>query len=90
MYSCGVILGGRSWEQLIRRHKGIIRHVHLNTLDGGYPLHADPDYLAAFKALKDNDYSAWISLEIFTEPEDPSAVLAATAIFLDEVEAGLA
>ena len=75
------------WDQLIRRHKGIIRHVHLNTLDGGYPLHADADYLAAFKALKDNDYSAWVSLEIFTEPKDPAAVLAATAAFLDEVEA---
>ena len=52
-------------------------------------MHADPDYLAAFKALKDNGYSAWVSLEIFTEPEDPAAVLAATAAFLDEVEAAL-
>jgi D-psicose/D-tagatose/L-ribulose 3-epimerase len=78
------------WDQLIPLHEGIIRHVHLNTIDGGYPLHADPDYLAAFRALKDIGYSAWVSLEIFTEPADPSAVLAATAGFLDEVEAALA
>lgn len=78
------------WDQLIRRHRGIIRHVHLNTLDGGYPLHPDPDYLAAFRALKDIGYSEWVSLEIFTEPDDPSAVLAATAGFLDQVEAELA
>jgi sugar phosphate isomerase/epimerase len=78
------------WDQLIQRHKGIIRHVHLNSLDGGYPLHPDPAYLAAFRALKDSGYDAWVSLEIFTEPADPSAVLAATAGFLDEVDAGLA
>ncbi|MFH2114781.1 MAG: sugar phosphate isomerase/epimerase family protein [Spirochaetota bacterium] len=79
-----------SWDQLISRHGGIIKHVHLNTRDGGYPCHADPDYLAAFMALKASGYSAWVSLEIFTEPDDPSSVLAATAGFLDEVEAALA
>ncbi|MGD9938979.1 MAG: sugar phosphate isomerase/epimerase family protein [Clostridia bacterium] len=79
-----------SWNQLIQRYKGIIRHVHLNTLDGGYPLHPDPAYLAAFRALKNNGYDAWVSLEIFTEPADPSVVLAATAGFLDEVDEALA
>jgi D-psicose/D-tagatose/L-ribulose 3-epimerase len=79
-----------AWDQLIQKHKGIIRHVHLNTLDGGYPLHPDPAYLAAFRALKDIGYAAWVSLEIFTEPDDPAAVLAATASFLDEVDAELA
>ena len=78
------------WDQLIRGHAEMIKHVHLNTLEGGYPLHPDPDYLSAFRALKDCGYSAWVSLEIFTEPEDPSAVLAATAGCLDEVEAALA
>ena len=47
-----------SWDELIRRHKRIIKHVHLNTTDGGYPLHPDADYLAAFKALKGSGYSA--------------------------------
>jgi hypothetical protein len=48
------------WEQLIQRHGGLIQHVHLNTPEGGYPMHVDPAYLAA------------------------------TAGFLDEVEAALA
>jgi sugar phosphate isomerase/epimerase len=78
------------WNQLIKRHKGIIRHVHLNTPDGGYPVHSDPTYLAAFRALKENGYSAWVSLEIFTEPENPSSVLGAVAGFLDEIEEALA
>jgi sugar phosphate isomerase/epimerase len=79
----------QSWDQLIRRHAGIIRHVHLNSLDGGYPTMVDSNYQAAFQALNDSGYAGWVSLEIFTEPDDPADVLRRTAGFLDQVDAAL-
>ncbi len=72
-----------SWPELIRKNKDIIKHVHLNTPSGGHPVPGDSDnFREPFSVLKDINYNGWISLEIFTIPEDPEQVLSETAEFL--------
>jgi D-psicose/D-tagatose/L-ribulose 3-epimerase len=63
------------WEALIRRHGEYIRHVHANEVDGGHPGGGKSDYAPAFRALADSGYEGWTSIEIFTTPADPAAVL---------------
>ena len=72
-----------SWPELIRKNKDIIKHVHLNTPEGGHPNPEDSDnYRESFSVLNDINYNAWVSLEIFTVPENPEKVLLETAAFL--------
>jgi D-psicose/D-tagatose/L-ribulose 3-epimerase len=75
-----------SWDKLIRNNKDIIKHVHLNSPSGGHPVPGDSeDYRDSFLALNDINYKNWVSLEIFTVPENPEKVLSETAEFLGKV-----
>jgi D-psicose/D-tagatose/L-ribulose 3-epimerase len=78
-----------SWEQLIEGHFPIIRHVHLNEVNGSYPGTGNSDFLPAFKKLAEKGYGGWISLEIFHLPEDPARVLRETGDFLRRMEEAL-
>lgn len=77
------------WDRLIARHRGIIRHVHLNEVDGYHPSlierpgRARSDFLPAFRALAKEGYVGWVSLEIFHNAEPPQTVLAETRAFLE-------
>jgi sugar phosphate isomerase/epimerase len=75
-----------SHAALVDRYIGMIRHVHLNDLDGNYPLPGDRTYLPAFSRLRALHYDGWISLEIFTTPPDPSVVLRETMDYLKGIE----
>ena len=71
------------WPELIRKNISIIKHVHLNTTEGGHPNPDDTDrYSESFSVLKDVNYNGWVSLEIFTIPESPEQVLSETEAFL--------
>jgi sugar phosphate isomerase/epimerase len=73
-----------SWTELIRNNTSIIKHVHLNTPEGGHPNPGDSDkYKDSFSVLKELKYNGWVSLEIFTVPEKPEFVLSETAEFLE-------
>lgn len=75
------------WEKLIIKHGSAISHVHLNTPEGGHPtVPVQDSYAAAFSALATVRYSGWVSLEIFTEPEDPASVLMETQSFLKSLD----
>jgi D-psicose/D-tagatose/L-ribulose 3-epimerase len=77
------------WARLIAAHADIIRHVHLNEVDGHHPSlverpgRARSTYAPAFAALADTGYDGWISLETFHTAESPEAVLAEARAFLD-------
>ena len=80
-HNCGDETDG--WAELIKKNKSIIKHVHLNTTEGGHPNSMDTDkYSESFSVLKDINYNGWVSLEIFTIPENPEQVLSETAAFL--------
>ena len=74
------------FENLVERHIHSISHVHLNDPDGNHPKPGEHSYLPAFLKLRELKYNRWISLEIFTTPADPSAVLGETMAYLKDIE----
>jgi len=50
---------------LIDRYFDVIRHVHVNELDGKHCGAGDYDYKPVLAALRRRGYSGWISLEAF-------------------------
>ena len=72
---------------LIDRYIGMIRHVHLNDPRGDPPQPGDMSYLPAFARLRELRYDGWVSLEIFSVPENPAEVLRQTAAFIGDIEA---
>ena len=78
-----------SYEGLIERYFGMIRHVHLNDVDGSHPKCGDLSYLPAFSALHSRRYAGWVSLEIFTTPPDPAAILRETMDYLEHIRQAL-
>lgn len=78
-----------SWEALVGRYRNELLHVHLNELDGSAPTRQSrfaPEYQAAFRSLRAGGYAGWVSLEIFTVPDDPGAVLREVRGFLSLVD----
>jgi D-psicose/D-tagatose/L-ribulose 3-epimerase len=50
---------------LINRYFDVIRHVHVNEMDGRYPGTGDYDFGSLLGQLQDLDYKGWVSLEVF-------------------------
>jgi sugar phosphate isomerase/epimerase len=50
---------------LIDRYFELIRHVHINELDGRHPGTADYDFHSVLDALRRRSYRHWVSLEVF-------------------------
>ena len=75
-----------SWPELIGNFEAIIQHVHLNEIDGGYPGSGNSDFVPAFEALKEINYSGWISLEVFNQTESPETILRETKRVIKTIE----
>jgi sugar phosphate isomerase/epimerase len=52
-------------DVLVERYFDIIRHVHVNEMDGKHPGTGDYDFVRLFRALKKLKYQGWVSLEAF-------------------------
>jgi sugar phosphate isomerase/epimerase len=50
---------------LIEEHFGVIRHVHVNEMDGGHPGTGDYDFRPALDTLRRLKYGGWVSVEAF-------------------------
>ncbi len=50
---------------LVDRHFDLIRHVHVNELDGRHPGTGTYDYKAVLEVLSRRGYAGWVSLEVF-------------------------
>ena len=75
-----------SWDALIHKYSGIIKHIHINELDGGPPGSGTSDYLPAFRAIKETAFKNWISMEIFSTPADASAAITDAMTFMKGIE----
>ena len=51
--------------KLVERHFDLIRHVHINEMDGRHPGTGGYDFKPMLGVLKANAYSGWVSLEAF-------------------------
>jgi D-psicose/D-tagatose/L-ribulose 3-epimerase len=52
-------------EVLVDRHFDLIRHIHVNEMDGKHPTPGGFDFQPVFATLKRRKYKGWISLEAF-------------------------
>ena len=83
------------WDCLIARHRGMIRHVHLNETDGYHPSgvvrpnRRRSEYAPAFRALSAGQYAGWVSLEIFHAEDPPETILEETRACLDTMMSAL-
>jgi len=50
---------------LVERHFPLIRHVHVNELDGKHPSKGDYDFKPVLAVLAQRNYQGWVSLEAF-------------------------
>jgi len=52
-------------DQLIQRHIDLIRHVHLNEMNGNHPGAGTYDFAPVFAMLGKLAYKGWVSVEAF-------------------------
>ncbi|HUQ91152.1 MAG TPA: sugar phosphate isomerase/epimerase family protein [Bryobacteraceae bacterium] len=52
-------------EVLLKRHWDLIRHVHVNEMDGKHCGMGDYDFKPVLRVLMERDYRRWVSLEAF-------------------------
>lgn len=60
---------------LVDRHFDVIRHVHVNELDGAQPGRGDYDFKPVLYVLKKHGYTGWISLEAFDFSYSPETIV---------------
>ena len=71
--------------ELVERHFGVIRHVHVNETDGGHCGTGDYDFAPVFATLKRLDYKGWISLEAFDFAPGAERIAAESLRYLESV-----
>ncbi len=72
--------------ELIERYLPVIRHVHVNEMDGRYPGTGSYDFGALLKKLTALQYSGWVSLEVFDFQPGPGEIARRSLHYLKEHE----
>ena len=77
-------------ERLVDRHFDLIRHVHVNEMDGTHPRPGGGhDFKPVLQVLKRRRYSGWVSMEVFDFNPGAERILSETAAYLREEIGGL-
>ena len=76
-------------DQLIEDYADLIRHVHINEMDGRHPGTGTYDFSVPLQALKDIGYEGWLSLEVFRFEPSGEEVARISSRYLREIEARL-
>lgn len=72
-------------ELIVDRYFDVIRHIHVNEMDGRYPGTADYPFKPLFDTLARRDYRGWISLEVFDFKPDPVTIVSRSLDYLKGV-----
>lgn len=54
-----------SFSDLLEKYWDLIRHIHVNEMNGHYPGSAGLDFEPVIRHLINKDYKGWVSLEVF-------------------------
>lgn len=68
--------------ELIDRYFALIRHVHINEMDGRHPGTGDYDFKPIFEVLGRHGYDRWVSLEVFDFKPGPERIAADSLRFI--------
>lgn len=71
--------------EVVDRFFDVIRHIHVNEMDGRYCGTGDYDFGAIFKVLKRRNYQGWISLEVFDFKPDAVTIATNSLRYLEKV-----
>jgi len=74
-------------ELLVERHFDIIRHVHVNEMDGSYPRPGGGhEFKPVLQVLKNRGFRGWVSMEVFDfQPGAEKIVTEAGAYLRDQI-----
>ena len=67
---------------LVDRYFDLIRHVHINEMDGRYPSTGDYDFKPVFEVLRRRGYERWVSLEVFDFKPGPERIASDSLRFI--------
>ena len=67
---------------LVDRYFDLIRHVHINEMDGRYPGTGDYDFKPVFEVLRRRGYERWVSLEVFDFKPGPERIASDSLRFI--------
>jgi sugar phosphate isomerase/epimerase len=71
---------------LIRKHIGLTGHFHANDPNRRGPGFGDTDFRPIFRALRDNGYTGWVSVEVFDYSPDPATIARESIRYMRECE----
>lgn len=71
--------------EVVDKFFDVIRHIHVNEMDGRYCGTGDYDFGAIFKVLKRRNYQGWISLEVFDFKPDAVTIATESLRYLEKV-----
>jgi D-psicose/D-tagatose/L-ribulose 3-epimerase len=72
-------------EVLLDRHFELIRHVHVNEMDGRQPGSGAYDFRPVLEVLHRRGYAGWVSLEVFDITGDAAEIAASSLQYLESV-----
>ena len=73
-------------DQLIKQHASLIRHVHINEMDGRHPGTGSYDFSIPMQALRDIGYGGWLSLEVFKFEPSGEEIARISSQYLRDIE----
>lgn len=76
-------------DELIKAHKDIIRHVHINEMDGRHPGTGTYDFSIPLRGLLEIGYDGWLSLEVFKFEPSGEEIARLSSKYLRDIEASL-
>jgi len=72
-------------EVLLDRHFDLVRHLHVNEMDGRQPGSGSYDFRPVLEVLNRRGYAGWISLEVFDMAGDAAEIAAGSLQYLESV-----
>ena len=72
--------------ELIRRHAARTGHFHANDANRRGPGFGQTDFVPIFRALKEANYTGWISVEVFDYSPDPETIARESIRYMRECE----
>ncbi len=70
-------------DVLVDRYFELIRHIHVNEMDGRHPGTGNYDFKPLLRVLKRRNYQGWVSLEAFDFTPGPDKVVEASLRYLE-------